>query len=88
VFHVGNFARKRPTPKRPIDVLVQSFSIARNHRFLRDMASPPEGVELVVLPSVDPGAIRYDDFRQSGRLIAQGYSAAASYLERAAVATG
>lgn len=88
VLHVGNFARKRPTPKRPIDVLVQSFSIARNHRFLRDMASPPEGVELVVLPSVDPGLIRYDDFRQSGRLIAQGYSAAASYLERAAVATG
>jgi NTE family protein len=85
VLHVGNFARKRAAPKRPLDVLVQSFSIARNHRFLWDMAHPPEGVELVVLPSVDPGPIRYDDFRHSGRLIAQGYSAAAAHLDGAAV---
>lgn len=83
VFHVGNFERKRPMPKRPIDVLVQSFSIARNHRFLRDMAQPPAGVELLVVPSVDPGPIRYDDFRQSRRLISQGHAAAAAYLDAA-----
>jgi NTE family protein len=85
VLHVGNFERKRAIPKRPIDVLVQSFSIARNHRFLREMAQPPaEGVELIVVPSIDPGPIRYDDFRQSRRLIAQGYSAAATFLDRPA----
>ena len=33
VCHVGNFHRPRSAPKRPIDVLLQSFSIARNHRF-------------------------------------------------------
>lgn len=81
VLHVGNFERKRPAPKRPIEVLVQAFSIARNHRFIRDMESPPEGVELLVLPSIDPGAIRYDDFRQSRRLIAQSHTVAAAYLD-------
>lgn len=81
VLHVGNFDRKRPLPKRPIDVLVQSFSIARNHRFLRESLTPPEGVELVVLPSVDPGPLRYDDFRHSGRLIEQAYTTAAGYLD-------
>ncbi|MBW3668623.1 MAG: patatin-like phospholipase family protein [Actinobacteria bacterium] len=81
VLHVGNFERKRPTPKRPIEVLVQAFSIARNHRFIRDMENPPEGVELMVLPSIDPGAIRYDDFRQSRRLIAQSHQVAAAYLD-------
>lgn len=81
VLHVGNFVRKRPLPKRPIDVLIQSFSIARNHRFLREMLTPPEGVELLVLPSVDPGPVRYDDFRQSRRLIEQGYVTAAGHLD-------
>lgn len=84
VLHVGNFERKRPAPKRPIDVLVQSFSIARNHRFLREMATPPEGVELIVVPSIDPGALRYDDFRHSPRLIAGGYAAAAAHLDQVA----
>ena len=84
VLHVGNFERKRPAPKRPIDVLVQSFSIARNHRFLRDMATPPEGVELIVVPSIDPGSLRYDDFRHSRRLIAGGYTAAAAHLDQVA----
>ncbi|MDQ3756291.1 MAG: patatin-like phospholipase family protein [Actinomycetota bacterium] len=81
VLHVGNFDRKRPLPKRPIDVLVQSFSIARNHRFLRESLTPPAGVEMVVLPSVDPGPLRYDDFRHSGRLIEQAYTAAAGFLD-------
>lgn len=81
VLHVGNFERKRPTPKRPIEVLVQAFSIARNHRFIRDLESPPQGVDLLVLPSIDPGAIRYDDFRQSRRLIAQSHTVAAAYLD-------
>jgi NTE family protein len=83
VFHVGNFERPRPLPKKPIDVLVQSFSIARNHRFLRDVHEPPEGAELVVLPGVDPGKLRYDDFRHSRRLIEQGYAHTAHWLDQA-----
>jgi NTE family protein len=81
VLHVGNFDRKRPLPRRPIDVLVQSFSIARNHRFLRESLTPPDGVEMIVLPSVDPGPLRYDDFRHSRRLIEHAHATAAAHLE-------
>lgn len=83
VFHVGNFERTRPLPKRPIDVLVQSFSIARNARFNRDLEVDHDGIEMIVLPGIDPGPLRYDDFRQSHRLIEQGHAAAAAFLDTA-----
>jgi NTE family protein len=81
VFHVGNFERPRPVPKRPLDVLVQSFSIARNHRFLREANEVPDGVEMIILPGVDPGKLRYDDFRHSRRLMSSGYAHTAQYLD-------
>jgi NTE family protein len=89
VLHVGNFSRPRQLPRRPIDVLLQAFSIARNHRFLAEVDEPPEGVELVVLPAVDPGRVRRNDFSHSGDLIARSYTAAADFLtgRGAAVAT-
>jgi len=80
VLHVGNFARPRQLPKRPIDVLLQSFSIARNHRFLAETDEPPEDVELVVLPGVDPGRIRRNDFTKSRQLMDRAYAAARDFL--------
>lgn len=81
VFHVGNFERPRPVPKRPLDVLLQSFSIARNYRFLSEVEHPPPGVQLITLPAIDPGPSRYNDFERSRQLIERGYAAAASYLD-------
>jgi len=80
VLHVGNFARARQLPRRPIDVLLQSFSIARNHRFLAETDDPPPDVELVVLPAVDPGRIRRNDFSRSCDLIDRAYAAAREFL--------
>ena len=80
VLHVGNFTRPRPLPRRPIDVLLQAFSIARNHRFLAETDEPPEGVELVVLPAVDPGRVKRNDFSHSWDLITRSYAAAAEFL--------
>jgi NTE family protein len=89
VLHVGNFGRPRQLPKRPIDVLLQSFSIARNHRFLAETDDPPDDIELVVLPAVDPGRIRRNDFSRSRELITRGYAAASEFLRgRSAVAAG
>ena len=89
VFHVGNFQRARPAPKRPIDVLVQALSIARGYRFHLDTeAEVPEGVELVVLPGVDPGKLRYNDFSRSRELAARGKAAAAAHLDIALEAVG
>ena len=81
VFHVGNFEKPRPHPKKPLDVLLQSFSIARNHRWLVDRDSVPDGVEVVVLPAFDPGNLRYNDFRRSRELIERGAAVTAAYLD-------
>lgn len=82
VFHVGNFDRTRPPPKRPVDVLLHAFSISRSYRFNVEVAQePPEGVEVVVLPSVNPGKLRYNDFGRSGELIERGRSSTAAFLD-------
>ncbi|HZT67911.1 MAG TPA: patatin-like phospholipase family protein [Acidimicrobiales bacterium] len=82
VFHVGNFQRPRPAPRRPLDVLLQSFSIARNHRFGADLARVPPDVEMIVLPGIDPSPLRYNDFGRSSQLIERGHAATAAYLDR------
>ncbi len=89
VLHVGNFERPRPTPRRPLDVLLQSFSISRNARFEADMSRVPDDVELVVLPGIDPGAVRRNDFTRSSELIERAHASTAAYLDlRAKVAGG
>lgn len=87
VFHVGNFERPRPEPKRPIDVMIQAFSIARSYRFHVDLTrAVPDGVELIVVPGVNPGKLKYNDFSRSADLIARGYAAAAAHLDGIEVA--
>lgn len=81
VLHVGNFARPRQLPRRPIDVLLQSFSIARNYRFLAETAQERDDVDVVVLPSIDPGNVKYNDFGRSPELIARGRAMTASFLD-------
>lgn len=81
VFHVGNFERPRPQPKRPIDVLLQSFSIARNFRFDSDLARVPENVEVTVLPAIDPGTMKRNDFSRTSELISRAHAAAAAHLD-------
>jgi NTE family protein len=82
VLHVGNFTRPRPRPQRPIDVLLQSFSIARNYRFLAEAnAAAPEGVEIITLPGIDPGGIRRNDFSRTRELIERAAGASATFLD-------
>lgn len=89
VLHVGNFDRERPDPRRPIDVLVHAFSIARGHRFRLEANAAPDGIELAVLPGIDPGSLRYKDFSRSRDLIRRGHDAAAAFLDGdAAAASG
>ena len=88
IFHVGNFDRPRPAPRRPLDVLLQSFSIARSHRFGSDLARLPEGVEAVVIPGIDPGPLKYNDMSRSRQLIERGHAAAAAFLDHLPAAVG
>jgi NTE family protein len=81
VLHVGNFDRPRSNPQRPLDVLLQAFSIARNERFARETTATYDGVDVVVLPAIDPGALKRNDFSRTEVLIKRAHAAAASFLD-------
>ncbi len=51
VLQVGRIDRPLTVPRRPWEVARVSFEVARRHRFMRDMATIPEGVEAHVLPA-------------------------------------
>jgi NTE family protein len=87
VLHVGNFDRPRPAPQRPLDVLLQAFSIARSYRFEAEIAKD-HGVDLVVLPGIDPGTMKRNDFSRSSVLIDRARRAAGAWLDEHPVAVG
>jgi NTE family protein len=68
-------------PRRPLDVLVRSFAISRNSRFVRELAALPAGVEAHVLPSVPWPRLRYDGFSRTSEIVERSHAAAAAYLE-------
>jgi len=89
VMHVGRLDRPLEPPRRPWEVALVAFEIARRHRFLGDLASLPEGLDVHVLPTGQPeppaykdlSALRYrvaPDVRES---IDRAHEAAAAYLE-------
>ena len=51
VLQVGRIDRPLKPPKRPWQVARVSFEIARRHRFVRELAELPDGVECHVLPA-------------------------------------
>ena len=59
VLQVGRIDRPLKPPRRPWEVARVSFEIARRHRFSREMAALPEGVEAHVLPT-GGGSVRDD----------------------------
>jgi NTE family protein len=80
VLQVSGFARPRPEPRRPIDVAIQSYWIARHHRFKRELEAVPDGVDVHLLPTGQTPAMRFDDFTRSGELMALAYAASSAYL--------
>jgi NTE family protein len=64
-----------------------AFEIARRHRFARDLAQAPDGVQVHVLPSGDPqtplASLRYRSTAGVGQRIEQARIATAEYLDRA-----
>lgn len=81
VLHCGTVDRPRPEPKRPLDVAVQAYWIARHHRFKRDLETLPDGVEAIVLPIGQSRTLRYNDFTQSGEMIRAAYAATDRFLD-------
>ena len=95
VLQVGRIEQPLTVPKLPWEVASVSFEIARRHRFARDMADLPPGVEVHVLPSGGPtgrsgaaGRLRYRDFELSAERIDRAYQASAAYLDQHGSAAG
>ena len=80
VLQVGAFSRPRPEPRRPLDVAIQSYWIARHHRFKRELAAVPPEVTVHLLPTGQTPAMRYNDFTRSAELITLSYAASSDYL--------
>lgn len=81
VLHVGSFERPRPEPRRPLDVALQAYWIARRHRFRRDLAMLPPTTEAVVLPTGEPPVLKFNDLAHAAELIANAHAATAVFLD-------
>jgi NTE family protein len=89
VMHVGRLDRPLEPPRWPWEVGLVAFEIARRHRYLGDLASLPEGIEIHILPTGQPEPPRYNDlsalrYRVSaggGESIDKAHAASLAYLE-------
>ena len=86
VLQVGRIDRPLSVPRRPWEVARVSFEIARRHRFVREMAELPAGVEAHVLPargtsSRDDTLLGSRDFGSVQQRIDETYEASVAYLE-------
>jgi NTE family protein len=86
VLQVGRIDRPLRVPRRPWEVARVSFEIARRHRFAREMAELPDGVEAHVLPargtsSRDDSLLAHRDFTGVASRIEETYRASLAYLD-------
>jgi len=86
VLQVGRIESPLAVPKRPWEVGLVAFEIARRHRFHEEMSALPENVRVHVLPTggdrLPPGRsqFRYRDRTRVGLSIERAYAASATYL--------
>lgn len=80
VLQVGAFSRPRPQPRRPLDVAIQSYWLARHHRFKRDLAALPSDVVVHMMPTGQAPTMAFNDFSRSSELISLAYAASSDYL--------
>jgi NTE family protein len=66
VLQVGRLEQALRPPRRPWEVGLVAFEVARRHRFAHDLHNLPEGIELHVLPTGGSAAPAYNDL--SGQL--------------------
>jgi NTE family protein len=85
VLQVGRIERSLSPPRRPWEVALVAFEIARRHRFARELAEVPPGVQVHVLPTGggeprDDSPWAYRDMAAVGRRISRAYTASRRYL--------
>jgi NTE family protein len=91
VLQVGRLEKPLEPPRRPWEVGLVAFEVARRHRFAHDLESLPPEVELHVMPTGGSAAPAYNDLagqirvrraaRTVERQIDSSYEASRRYLE-------
>ncbi len=86
VLQVGRIERPLTVPRRPWEVGLAAFEIARRHRFHEEMSAIPAGVRVHVLPTSserrppDLSQLRYRDRSGVAENIERAHAASARYL--------
>ena len=86
VLQVGRIESPLRVPRRPWEVGLVAFEIARRHRFHEEMAALPDGVEVHLLPTggsaraPDLSQLRYRDKAAVGASIERACAASERYL--------
>ena len=86
ILHVGRIERPLMVPRRPWEVGLVAFEIARRHRFHEEMSALPDDVRVHVLPAgtdrrpPDLSQLRYRDKTRVTASIERAYAASARYL--------
>lgn len=88
VLQVGRIEQPLRPPRRPWEVGLVAFEVARRHRFAADMAALPPSVTAHVLPTGLPDTpeglrsqLRYRDTAGIGSRMDAAYAASAAYLD-------
>lgn len=91
VLQVGRLEKPLQPPRRPWEVGLVAFEVARRHRFAHDLQSLPAGVQLHILPTGGSAAPAYNDVagqiglrraaRRIERQIHASYQASLRYLD-------
>ncbi len=86
ILQVGRIESELTVPRRPWEVGLVAFEIARRHRFHEEMSTLPDDVRVHVLPAGTDGRppdlsqLRYRDKTKVSASIERAYRASASYL--------
>jgi len=90
VLQVGRVEQPLVAPRKPWEVGVVAFEIARRHRFVEEMAAVGEHIEVHLLPTgdrIDPNdasQLQYRNTSDVTRRIEAAYEASSAYLAEAA----
>ena len=77
---IGRLQQPWEEPRRPLQVGVQSYWVARKHRFKRDLDAVPEGVTVHLLPDGEPRPSKFHDLSRAAEVLEGAREATAAYL--------
>lgn len=89
VLQVGRVEQPLTPPRKPWEVAMVAFEIARRHRFVNELDTVPEHVRVHVLPTGeqlrynDPSQLKYRDFSRTSSRIDRSHRASARFLDAA-----